>query len=95
MGVAVAPNLAQETMDLLTLDLENVITYFNNSLVCSWEWSTHLQTLDVVLSQLASKVFSLNIDKCQFGVKETDFPGFWSTPLAHDLGTRKYKPSIT
>jgi len=80
MGITVAPNLAQEAMDLLTLDLENVMTYFDDSLIYSWKWSTYLQTLDVVLSRLASKDFSLNIDKCQFGIKETDFLRFWLTP---------------
>ena len=80
MGVTVAPDLAQEAMDLITLDLENVMTYFDDSLIHSWDWSKHLQTLDVVLSRLASKGFTLNIDKCKFGIKETDFLGFWLTP---------------
>jgi len=80
MGVTVAPDLAQEAMDLLTLDVENVMTYFDDSLIYTWDWSKHLETLDVVLYRLASKGFSLNINKCQFGIKETDFLGFWLTP---------------
>jgi len=80
MGVTVASDLAQKAMDLLTLNLENVMTYFDDSLIYTWDWPKHLETLDIVLYCLASKGFSLNIDKCQFGIKETDFLGFWLTP---------------
>jgi len=67
-------------MDQLAMDLENVITCFNDCLIHSWKWPEHMQTLDILLSRLASKGFSLNVDKCMFGVKETDFLGFWLTP---------------
>ena len=85
MGVTVAPDLAQEAMDFLTLNLENVMTYFDDSLIYNWDWSKHLETLDIVLFRLASKGFSLNTDKCQFGIKETDFLGFWLTPTDPQL----------
>jgi len=90
MGVTVAPDLAQEAMDKLALDLENVLTYFDDSLIHSWKWPEHMQTLDMLLSRLASKGFSLNIDKCKFGIKETDFLGFWITPQ----GPRPWKKKV-
>lgn len=90
MGITVAPDLAQEAMDQLTLDLQDVCTYFDDSLIHSWDWDTHLSTLETVMSRLASKGFSLNIDKCQFGIKETNFLGFWMTPE----GPRPWKKKV-
>ncbi|MGL4349372.1 MAG: reverse transcriptase domain-containing protein, partial [Plesiomonas shigelloides] len=81
MGVKTLPEIAQEAMEHIVRDLPRTIAYFDDTISpSSGSFTAHLANLDLLLSRLAAKNFSINIDKCEFAIKETDFLGYWITP---------------
>ena len=90
-GVTIAPEFAQEVMDAICRDLPTTFCYFDDTIVYNYgTFETHLHHIDVILSRLAAKNFSLNIEKCEFAIQETDFLGYWLTPK----GLRPWKRKI-
>ena len=79
-GLSQSPDIAQEAMDNLLHDLEDVEAYMDDIAAFSDSWQEHLQLLDKLLAKLNDKGFSINPEKCEWGVKETDFLGHWLTP---------------
>ena len=72
MGVTPAPDIAQEIMDELFHHLEECDIYIDDVGVFSNDFDEHLKSLDKILTILQEHGFTINPDKCEWAVQETD-----------------------
>jgi hypothetical protein len=54
---------------------ENVLVFFDDILIYSPTWSTHLIHLEKVLQLLLKNKFYAKLSKCNFGVTSVDYLG--------------------
>jgi Reverse transcriptase (RNA-dependent DNA polymerase) len=80
MGICQSPDIAQEAMEDLLRQFEEADVYIDNIGVFSNEWSNHLASLSKILALLERNNFMINPLKCEWGIKETDWLGYWLTP---------------
>ena len=91
MGLKCAPDIAQETMEQIFSDLqEDTEISIDDIGAFLPTWDHHITLLDK--SAKSSKIhngFTVIPLKCEWGVKETDWLGYWLTPVR--LKPRKRK----
>ena len=80
MGIKQSSDIAQEVMENLFRDLDDVEIYIDDIGCFSSTFTKHIQTLDVILTRLEQNGFTVNPAKCEWAVKETDWLGYWLTP---------------
>ena len=90
MGLKCSPDWAQETMERVLHLLDDIETYIDDIGVFSNTWERHVELLDKVLTRLEDNGFTINPLKCEWGVKETDWLGYWLTPI----GLKPWKKKI-
>ena len=95
MGIKQSSDIAQEVMENLFRDLDDVEIYKDDIGCFSSTYSTHIQTLDVILTRLEQNGFTVNPSKCEWAVKETDWLGYWLTPTGLKPWSKKINAIIT
>ena len=91
LGVSQSPDLSQEIMEDLFRQFNEVDVYIDDIGVFSPSWQSHCNSLQKILALLEQNNFIVNPAKCEWGVKETDWLGYWLTPT----GLKPWKKKIT
>ena len=81
MGIKTASDLAQEAMEKAIQGIDEADCYIDDVGIWNDSWSDHLKTLRRVLQRLQDDGFAINVLKGKFGVQETDWLGYWLTPI--------------
>ena len=81
MGASCSSDIAQEIMEKVVFGLEEVEIFIDNIGIFSDNWKSHLKSINVVLKNLEDAGFTVNPLKCEWAVQETDWLGYWLTPV--------------
>ena len=80
MGIKQSPDVAQAFMEDLLHEVSEADVYMDDIGIFSNSWEAHLASIDRVLKILSLANFTVNPLKCEWGVHETDWLGYWLTP---------------
>lgn len=82
MGICNSPDIAQEAMERIFLDMrdDEVETFIDDIGIFDLDFDTHMDKLKEVLTRLHDNGYIVNPLKCEWAVQETDWLGYWFTP---------------
>jgi Reverse transcriptase (RNA-dependent DNA polymerase) len=89
MGISQSPDIAQEAMEDHLRQFKEADVYIDDIGVFSNNWSDHLSSLSKILTLLEHNNFTINPLKCEWGVKDTNWLGYWLTPIGLKPGKQK------
>jgi hypothetical protein len=89
MGLKFSPNYTQEVIENIFQDVEDVEVYIDDIGAFSQSWDDHITLLHTILTKLQDNGFTVNPLKCEWEVKETDWLGYWLTPIGLKQWTKK------
>ncbi len=75
MGLKCLPEFTKETIENTFRDINDAEVNINDIGAFSPNWEHHLQLLHTILIKLQEKGFTVNLLKCDWAVKETDWLG--------------------
>jgi Reverse transcriptase (RNA-dependent DNA polymerase) len=76
-------------MEDIFRNLTEVDVYIDDIGVFSNSWQAHCASLVKVLDLLETNNFTVNPFKCEWGVQETNWLGYWLTPTGLKPWTKK------
>jgi hypothetical protein len=91
MGINQSPDVAQEIMEDLFRHMDEVDNYIDDVGCFNDEWQSHLLSLDKTLKILQDNNFTVNSFKCEWAVEESDWLGYWLTPI----GLKPWKKKVS